>query len=242
MTLHIAELLFNDSSSKHNKNLTDFLERNLQTIIVNGNMRFQFTITKAKDLRKLRDSGITRLPAMVIKQQHYIGVPTIIQELHNMIKNNKQIAAPKSEDEVLQEYFSNALETKLDENGKHVVPDDEEIDESNARMSRLNKEVERRNLSVRIKDDDDKEHQQPKAVKQLSNHGKQPTRKINARPNNIDDDDANDANDINNRSKNDINNSGGDAIDVLTKMKPAHDPRDDTMMRQLLEKMGDDML
>ena len=37
-----------------------------------GHVRFRFTIAQGRDLKSLRDKGITRLPAMVIKNKHFL--------------------------------------------------------------------------------------------------------------------------------------------------------------------------
>ena len=109
MVVRVAELIFNDTPSKYNKDLTDFLDRNIDTIIIKGQIKFNFKIAKASELTALRDSGIKRLPAMMLDGKPYIGVPTIVAELRKRVKTSKSTAAPKSEEEVLDEYYKKTL-------------------------------------------------------------------------------------------------------------------------------------
>jgi hypothetical protein len=240
MAVQVAELIFNDAPSKHNKELTDFLKRNIRPIVMKGQLRFRFKIAQTKDLRGLRKRGINRLPAMLLKDKPFIGVQTIVQELHNRVKNSSNAAAPKSEEEVLQDYFANELGGKIGDDGKHIVPDDDEYGDEDGgqdRMGRMSAEMERRNLSTKGLDPDDKpQSSRNKASRQAP---AKPSNKFSM------DDDYTDKAPPSTPAKlppRGDNLEAGDAIGALGRMRPARDPRDDEMMRQLLEKMGDDPL
>ena len=104
MVLKPASLIFNDSTSPFNKDLYEYLKLNLENVIFKCSIMFHFKIAKAAELKELKDMGITRLPAMTIGKDHYIGVPNIVSELRNRIKLNTETAAIKSDDEILRDF------------------------------------------------------------------------------------------------------------------------------------------
>lgn len=239
--VQLVEVIFNNKPSKHNKDLTDFLKRNLRAILVKGHVRFQFTIARTRDLKELRNKGINRLPAMIIKDKNFIGVPNIVQELHARVKNSKKQAPPKSEEEVLQDFFTQQLGVTIGEDGKHIVPDDDEYgnDGSDNRMSQVSKEMERRNITQKGLDLDQHDD---RVRKNNRPSGPSNTRK-NTRSETDFETPQRPSRPPNAQSRMDNIDTGvGDAIEVLNKMRPAQDSRDDDMMRQLLEKMSDDVM
>jgi hypothetical protein len=149
MVLQSASIVFNDTSSQYNKDLTDFLNRNLETAIRKGGLSFQFKIAKATDLAELRQMGVKKLPAMIINSKSFIGVPDIISEIRSRVKNSKHMAPVKSEEEVINDYQMSELwgNATKDANGIqiHDTPDEEETE---SLMAAVNKEMQRRGPSM----------------------------------------------------------------------------------------------
>jgi hypothetical protein len=226
MVVQTAELVFNDNPSKYNKDLTDFLKRNISTIITKGQIRFRFKIAKASDLTALRQRGIKRLPAMILHDQPYIGVPVIVEELRTRVKKSKQTASPKSEDEVLDEYYRKTLgNLKKDVDGKHIIPDDDDDDDDDDGVvdlgSKYHKEISRRNPV------DDVNHRTAPR-----NAPPKPDRLA------VQDDDFNER--IPPARKNNVaEKNAGDPIATLDSMKPKNGEQadEDNMMRTLLERI-----
>ncbi len=149
MVLQSASIVFNDSASQFNKDLTDFLSRNLETAIRKGGITFQFKIAKPADLAGLRQLGVKRLPAMLINNKPYVGVPDIIAEIRSRVKNSRQTAPEKSEDEVIRDYQMQALgNITTDKEGKFQIHDEPEKDDTEDLMSAFNREIQRRGAAA----------------------------------------------------------------------------------------------
>jgi hypothetical protein len=233
MVVQTAELVFNDTKSRHNQDLTEFLERNLQSIITRGQVKFRFKIAKRSDLAGLRSRGIARLPAMILQGMPFTSVPAIIEELRKRVKNSKSVATPKSEVEVLDDYYRRELgNIQTDEDGKHIIPDDdndiddtpdfaslaanqmkrrrgEDVDEQPKRASRAPPQKVDRMFSVQ--DDDYEDRRQPPIINPMRNEPRMDN----------------------------ITEEPGDPLTVLNNMKAqGANAADDDMMRSLLGKMG----
>ena len=141
----ILTIIFNDNSSKYNRDLVDFLKRNIESAIIKGRITFNFKIAEMSELENLREKGITRLPAMTVDNEIYIGVPEIIDEIRKRIKTSKQKAVPKTDDEILTDYNFRALgDIKKDPTGKFIIKEDEDQDETLNLQAKMNSEVDRR--------------------------------------------------------------------------------------------------
>lgn len=140
----VVSIIFNDSSSKFNKDLIRFLNRNLEAAILKGGLSFAFKIANKQTINDLRDRGIKRLPAMITDSGTFVGVPEIQEEILNRIKNNKNALQPKTDDEILNDYQLSAINEDVirDQEGKlSVRPDD---DGSVDLKKRAQEELERR--------------------------------------------------------------------------------------------------
>ena len=128
MSIRKVQIVFNDTPSKFNRDLTSFLKRNLNQIITKGMLKFEFKIATTSDLKKLRSNGVKRLPALLSgTTEPIIGVPDIIQFLRIAVKKSKRKAAVKSEEEVLDEYMKNALgNVSQGSDGRLQVDDDDD--------------------------------------------------------------------------------------------------------------------
>lgn len=168
MVLQAASIIFNDSASQFNKDLTDFLHRNLETAIRRGGLSFQFKIAKPADLAELRQTGIKRLPAMLINSKPFVGVPNIIAEIRSRVKNAKNAAPEKSEDEIVREFQMASLgNITKDAEGRFQIHDEPETDESTSLMSDFNREIQRRGATAGhgSKDNDENDDPQPRMIR-----------------------------------------------------------------------------
>lgn len=147
MALKLAEIFFNDSNSQANKDLTDFLKRNIEAIVTKGHLKLKCTIAGVKDHAELRQRGIKPLPAMVVAgSQPITTVPRIIEQLRNIVKASRKAVATKSEEEVLSDYFSKTLgPIRQNDEGRIIVPDEpEELDNGDQLINDLHREMARR--------------------------------------------------------------------------------------------------
>ncbi len=161
MVLQAASVVFNDSASQFNKDLTDFLKRNLETAIRKGGLSFQFKIAKPADLAGLRQMGVKRLPTMLINNKPFVGVPNIIAEIRARVKNSRNVAPEKSEDEIVREFQMAALgNITKDADGRFQIHDEPEKDESESLMSAFNREIQRRGAAAGHGEGDDNDDDQ----------------------------------------------------------------------------------
>lgn len=250
MVLQAASIVFNDSASQFNKDLTDFLKRNLETAIRNGGLSFQFKITKPADLAGLRQMGIKRLPAMIINNKPFVGVPNIIAEIRSRVKNSKNIAPEKSEEEIVREYQIAALgNITKDNEGRLQVHDEPETDENDNLMSAFNREIQRRGATAgHNKDDqDDGDNPQPRMQRPPP---PQPARTTDRDMGNDDDDDDGPPIRLPQRHQvppqqqrvDNLNNPAmADAFESLKSISrnaTKEDAQDDQMMAALLDRMS----
>lgn len=218
MSTQLAEILLNDSPNKYNLELTDFIKRNLELIIVKGNIRFKFRIVKPKELDEVHKSGIKRLPAMKFLKKNYIGVPVIIEILREVVKNSKTCIPKKTEVELLDEYYKTQMDVKKNSDGKHIVPKEEEDDDENKVdfESAVAKETARRTASI-------------KGVNK-----KEPPKKASQASKQSDDDYEDDG--VKHTTKLDIDDDPMKTFKGLS----SNDDGDDLFMQQLLQKTGQD--
>lgn len=146
MSTVVAELYFNNSPTKNNRDLTEYLRRNLEVAIRKGNIKFRFHIAKTSDLARLRDAGIKRLPVMMLGKNQFVGVPNIVNELVRRVQTSKAPAPLKTDSEVLQDYFANTIgDVKKQGDGKiDVNAMDQESTEQMDFSGRLMRERDRR--------------------------------------------------------------------------------------------------
>lgn len=251
MVLQVASIIFNDSASQFNKDLTDFLRRNLETAIRKGRMTFVYRVAGAADLAELRAQGIKRLPAMTLANQTFIGVPDIIDEIRRRVKTSKSEAIEKSEDEIVRDYQMKALgDIKKDADGKFVINDEPEDNDDARLRANFQREIERRGSSI---GHDDKGG--GTAERRLA---KDPPPRQPSRAREVDrDDDYEDRTPpkqqrqqhmpampaMTQRVDNLANPGMGDALASLQRIgrhATGDDAKDDALMARLLERMGGD--
>jgi hypothetical protein len=232
--LRVAEVIFNNTPSQFNKDLTEFLKRNIKNIIQRGMIKFKFVIAHNDDLPKLRNNGIKRLPVMLVDGKQFTSVPLIIDELQKRVKFSKGAAAPKSDEETLNDYFKSALgNIKTDRDGKidtSSFNDDEEEDMGNKLMEAATKEATRRNIkgdtvytqkNAPVYEDTCRQQANKSSNQQYNQQYSQQYKQ--ERPDNVQNKDA------------------GDPMRALTSMRSKGEKSpDDDLMAALLEKMGSD--
>lgn len=137
MSLQLATLIFNDSASEKNRDLIEFLRRNLEASIKKGGLTFDYTIITPGKLLELRNSGIKHLPAMKINNYTYTGVSKIIEEIRRRIQLSKNLLPEKSDDEILLEYNMQQMngETVKDANGRIHFTDDNDDQEQDFKLN-----------------------------------------------------------------------------------------------------------
>ena len=247
MPLATATIYFNDTASTFNRDLVDFLKRNIEKSIRQGRLTFGFKITQTSELAELRRMGIKRLPAMVIGKLNYIGVPDIIAEIRKRVETSKVSATPKSEDEVVRDFQMASLgEIRKDADGKLVVADhdDEDMGKDDF-LHKAQMEMQRRGLTQagkgdpadRLKPtppprptdrtadrDDDYENRKERQTPRNNNAGyTAPINQPRPRADNLD------------------NPQMGDAFAALNRVgrnATAEDRKDDELMANLLAKIG----
>lgn len=238
MVLQSATIIFNDSSSRLNRDLVDYLKRNLQAVIRKGSLVFQYKIVKPSDFDGLRRMGVKTLPAMIINNRPYIGVPNIIAEIRRRSKNNPITVQEKTDDETVRDFQMASLgDVKKDADGKFVLPAEQETDESKSLMDAFQREVQRRGAAAGHVNPDYGETMNhatrtPRNTEQDLDDHPQDNRRNTAyntnpapmyRPDNIDNPQMADA-------LASLNAIGRNATD--------QDRQDDTMMAALLARMG----
>lgn len=143
MSFKLVEVLFNGLNNvnhKHNSTLIEYLDNNMRTIIIKGRVKFIFITVNNSNIDKYRNMGVVELPAIKVGKNITLGVPNIKREISKIISSNKIIAAPKSDEEVLNAYLANTIGNPDDDD------DDAFEDMSNTLKENLDKEVQRRKL------------------------------------------------------------------------------------------------
>ena len=153
MTLQAASIIFADSASRFNKDLTDYLKRNIETANRRGGLSFIFKIARPTDISNLRQKGVKRFPAMLINDKPFVGVPSIIQEIQKRIRTNKSIVLDKTADEEIRDYHTQILGNIVkNAEGKLEVKDRDDDDDKETMsaqlQSKFNKEIQKRGHSI----------------------------------------------------------------------------------------------
>lgn len=131
----------------YNRQLCQFLRSNIESIVRKGRMKLLFkVIHPADDKAFLKKRGITKLPAAVFQNlPPVIGVPDIIEVLTTKTQSSKQLAPPKTDEEIIREMQEKNLGViKKDSSGKFMQSDDQEQDTTFDPSKRMSDELERR--------------------------------------------------------------------------------------------------
>jgi len=151
MSTRRIKVLFKDTSSRHNKELTDFLKRNLKDIIMRGCISFEFVVVRPDDVKKVMREGVNKLPALVDNHNVVVGTPLIVEFLRKAIKNSRTAARVKTSEEQifdLQRSVVMAGCSKVD--GKFQTSEDNDEDGIGKDLiDKTNREAERRRASTK---------------------------------------------------------------------------------------------
>lgn len=226
-----AEIYFNNSCSKYNKQLVDYLTKNLESLITVGKLQFNFEIVS--NSAKLKERNITRLPALIVNSKTHIGVDKIISYLNSVQKVQRKSAFGGGDgdgDEMLHEYNMSAMGNIKMTAGKLVVEDNDDDDDSNEDLkARLNMEVKRREAAGH-KIVEEKEMPQRNNYRTENNtiggHTSHAPQKVEMLPYHGDG----------------VTDNIGDPISVLKRSRPqnSEQQRDDILLETLLNKIGGD--
>lgn len=155
MSLQVAEIIFNYTPHKTSKELIDFLDRHMENAIIKGQMKFRLQITRKKK-KDLDAQGLFKLPAMILGDERFLGIKSIINEISQKIKYSRTKAPVKNEAEILEDFQKQMINegVKQDSKGKFVVNDDDDDrdDDASDFSKNLNNKVlqesQRRGLNV----------------------------------------------------------------------------------------------
>ena len=105
-----CNLIFHEDDNETNKELTKYLDKNLNEILHKGKIYFNFIIATANDKIKLKKDGILDLPALIPENVNpIIGIKNIYKYINYCIKNPQQKKV-KSEEEILQEFMNKEIQ------------------------------------------------------------------------------------------------------------------------------------
>jgi hypothetical protein len=236
-------IIFHEDDKEKNKDLTDYLDKNLKEIITRGRIYFNFIIATNNDTDKLEHDGITLLPALLPKNSKPVLGLKNIYKFINHCMNNPKANRIKSEEEILQEFMDKEIKngvSKIKDGNKRklIVNDDKENDD----------EFSNDNINRKIQSEQRKRGMNP------NNNG---SANMNMdelytpnRPNNLndnldgDDDEDNENEDeetnkpMSSKSRN--NDSNNEPLNVFNNMQANSGSQDDDMFKSLLEKLNDD--
>ena len=241
------QIVFNENADEINKELTDYLDKNLDEIIYKANVYFKFIIATEKDKLKLKKDGITKLPAIIsFDMKPVVGLQNVYKYIKYAMQH-KIKPEIKTEDEILQDFMSKEIQDGVSRvkegNKKKVVIKEEDEDD----------EFSNDNINRKIQTEQKKRGMSPHefASSGISNMDEMYTPN---RPNNLsmDNEDNDDYNDNDNDEDNDEDRQitskkksaanpiiKNDPVNVFNNMADSGSSQDDKMMRSLLEKIGD---
>lgn len=143
----VAEMYFINANTLKNKDLTDFLERNIDTIVRIGRLTIKPVVVEHAQIDRLTQQGIQTFPAMRITGcPIFQGMQSICNEIERRCAQNKRPAQPKTAEENVSDWMMKELNVQWDpREKKHVMPpDDDEENLGDQLRSRFTAEQQRR--------------------------------------------------------------------------------------------------
>ena len=238
MSFQELQIIFNENSNQTNREFTNYLDKNLSNIISRARVYFKFIIATETDKNKLTKEGITKLPAIILKNSKPIlGLQNIYKYIQ-YIMSNKMKQEIKTEEEILQDFMSQEIQngvSRVKEGNKKkvVIKDESENDEFSSET--LNRKIQSEQKKRGLNGNNF-------AGSKMSNMDEIYTPN---RPNNLsmnDDEDINENEDDEFQDGQDDQNSQNNQnnpLNVFNSMADSSSNQDDDMMRSLLEKIGD---
>jgi hypothetical protein len=208
-----AQLVFNNSDSKFNKDLVRFFKENLANVITKAGITFHFVVAQKSDIERLNSQGVTKLPILVLPNERIVGTPNIIDYLSSRVQKATPVV-PKSEDQILEDYMSREMMSDVKRVEKQlVINNDEDEEDEKADMSQKIDNIRKARYN------DEKKQPPPYPSRNVQFDGDiQMDRHVPLK---------NKPQTANTPLQHDTD----DPMAVLNKMDPSRDSRDDEMMR-----------
>ena len=151
MALRTAKIFVLNRANKQNKELLDFINKNINDIILKGCIKFDFRKIDIDDVDNYSQRGIREFPSMQIDGRIISKPNIIIQELIAHMRANKIVAPPKTDEEVVNDYLREEVTAGVakDSKGKYIQPKEEEDEQSKINSeirSKMIEEEKRRGL------------------------------------------------------------------------------------------------
>lgn len=120
-----VHIYLQNSETTINQDLLNYLERNLQKIVMEGQVILDFKISTEEDIAYLQTKNIKRLPALLRNNNNnVIGSANIINFLGRKVKAKKHTTVSvKSEEELVREYQMGEM-NKNDQEETNKLEDD----------------------------------------------------------------------------------------------------------------------
>lgn len=141
-----TQLYLHDSPLIVNRDILYFINKNIQNIITRGSVIIHYHLVGVKDAGSYLSKGIKNFPVMVLPNGSKLhGIDNILDFLRQRMLNPKNIAASKSEEEMIREYQQSTLGTvRKNADGKFEFPPDEEEDDQLDLSKRTEEERKKR--------------------------------------------------------------------------------------------------
>jgi hypothetical protein len=141
-----TQLYLHDSPLIVNRDILYFINKNIQNIITRGSVIIHYHLVAVKDAGSYLSKGIKNFPVMVLPNGSKLhGIDNILDFLRQRMLNPKNIAASKSEEEMIREYQQSTLGTvRKNADGKFEFPPDEEDDDQLDLSKRTEEERKKR--------------------------------------------------------------------------------------------------
>jgi hypothetical protein len=218
MALRNAKIILLNRANKQNKELLDFIKRNIQDLIRRARLKFSFYCIDQDEVQGYSRKGVRNFPAMQIEGRTFEKSSLIIQELIAFTKTTRQPAVAKSDEEEIDDYLRKEITDGVtkDSSGKFIQPkeDEDEASKINSEIrSKMIEEEQRRGIHRAQQQDPTYEPPHRAEPREEYRPPMQPRR------DNID---------------------PGDAVETLARMHPksAEEQKDNELLRMLYERVG----
>jgi hypothetical protein len=234
-----CNLIFHEDDNETNKELTKYLDKNLNEILHKGKIYFNFIIATANDKIKLKKDGILDLPALIPENVNpIIGIKNIYKYINYCIKNPQQKKV-KSEEEILQEFMNKEIQDGVkkvkDGNKKKLIINQEEDNDDEFSNDNINRKIQNEQKKRGINSNDINSDNSNMDELYTPNRPNNLSENFNTEEE-IDDED----NVENTTSEKSINNYKNEPMNIFNNISSNTNNKDDDMFKSLLEKMNDE--
>ncbi len=213
----MLHILFRNNNKAPNRDLIDFLDKNLTTI-VKCKYVIKPTIVQEEKISDLIESGIKELPAMKFNQEICVGVNDIIDYIKRLCEKIPDKSKDENLDELVRDYMQKTLDTGEDE-----MSEDNQ-DSFNKKINEFKKGTgNSNNNNQKISQPQNKGPARPKYVNNNGNSNNQ----IISKPDNTEE-----------KALQSMENNKMDDKNEILELSKTNNSQDDDMMAALFEKMG----